>query len=78
MDVRVALEARRWTVYVDGADLGTVDEIVGVQPTNLACAIAAALALGVNPSSVALSHSRGVSAVAHRLNVAQRRLRACS
>ncbi len=70
VDVRVALEAHRWTVYVDGADLGTVDEIVGVQPTNLACAIAAALALGVNPSSV-LSRIAGLSAVAHRLQVAR-------
>ena len=31
-----------------GRDLGTVDEVVGVQPTNLACALGAALALGVD------------------------------
>jgi UDP-N-acetylmuramoyl-tripeptide--D-alanyl-D-alanine ligase len=68
--VRVALEAHRWSLHVDGANLGTVDEIVGVQPTNLACAIAAALDLGVATSSI-VSRLGGVSAVANRLSVAQ-------
>ncbi len=70
VDVRVAREARRWSVYVDGTNLGSVDEIIGVQPTNLACAIAASLALGVDPSSV-VSRLGGVRAVANRLNVVQ-------
>jgi UDP-N-acetylmuramoyl-tripeptide--D-alanyl-D-alanine ligase len=69
VEVRVALEAHRWTLHVDGANLGSWDEIIGVQPTNLACAIATSLALGVAPASV-LSRLSGVNAVANRLNVA--------
>jgi UDP-N-acetylmuramoyl-tripeptide--D-alanyl-D-alanine ligase len=68
VDVRVALEARRWTLFVEGTNLGTVNEIVGVQPTNLACAIAASLALGVNPATL-IDHVGQVTAVANRLNV---------
>jgi UDP-N-acetylmuramoyl-tripeptide--D-alanyl-D-alanine ligase len=68
VDVRVALEAHRWTLVVEGTNLGTVDEVVGVQPTNLACAIAAALALGVNPATL-IDRVRQVTAVANRLNV---------
>ncbi|MCU1364280.1 MAG: hypothetical protein JWM55_2108 [Acidimicrobiaceae bacterium] len=70
VDVRVALEAHRWSIYAYGVNLGSLDEIIGVQPTNLACALAVALDLGVAPSSV-LSRLGGVSAVANRLNVAR-------
>lgn len=69
-DVRVALEAHRWSLHVDGTNVDTVDEIIGVQPTNLACAIAAALFLGVAPASV-LSRMSNVSVVVNRLNVVQ-------
>jgi UDP-N-acetylmuramoyl-tripeptide--D-alanyl-D-alanine ligase len=68
VDVRVAREAHRWTLFVEGTNLGTVDEIVGVQPTNLACALAAALALGVNPTAL-IDRVRDVTAVANRLHV---------
>jgi UDP-N-acetylmuramoyl-tripeptide--D-alanyl-D-alanine ligase len=68
VDVRVALEAHRWTLFVGGTNLGTLDEVVGVQPTNLACAIAAALALDVKAEAV-LERVRQVTAVANRLNV---------
>ena len=70
VEVRVALEAHRWSLHVDGTNLGSLDEIVGVQPTNLACAIATAIDLGVAPT-VVLSRLGGVSAVVNRLNVAQ-------
>ncbi|MGA7834443.1 MAG: UDP-N-acetylmuramoyl-tripeptide--D-alanyl-D-alanine ligase [Acidimicrobiales bacterium] len=68
-DVRVATDAKRWTVVVDGETLATIDEIIGVQPTNLACALGAALALGVSGEQLVgrLSH---VVPVANRLNVA--------
>ena len=51
-DLRVVAAARRWTILADGDELGALDEIVGVQPTNLACAIGSALALGVAKESV--------------------------
>ena len=70
VDVRVALEAHRWSLYLDGVNVGSVDEVIGLQPTNLACAIAASLDLGVTASAV-LSRVGGVSAVANRLNVAR-------
>jgi UDP-N-acetylmuramoyl-tripeptide--D-alanyl-D-alanine ligase len=67
-EVRVTLEAHRWTVIVGGVNLGSLDEVVGVQSTNLACALAAALALDVSPSEL-LERARRVSPVANRLNV---------
>jgi UDP-N-acetylmuramoyl-tripeptide--D-alanyl-D-alanine ligase len=68
IDVRVVLEARRWTIWVEGENLGTVDEVVGVLATNLACALGAALALGVDRSAL-LARVRAIEPVAHRLNV---------
>lgn len=68
-EVRVSLEDHRWTLIVEGVSLGTLDEIVGVQPTNLACALGAALALGVESKQL-LERVRRVTPVAHRLNVA--------
>ncbi len=67
-DVRVVAAARRWTILADGDELGALDEIVGVQPTNLACAIGSALALGVAKESV-LERVRRVTPAPHRLNV---------
>jgi UDP-N-acetylmuramoyl-tripeptide--D-alanyl-D-alanine ligase len=67
-EVRVTLEAHRWTVIVGGVNLGSLDEVVGVQSTNLACALGAALALDVSPSEL-LERARRVSPVANRLNV---------
>ena len=45
--VRVAVDGANWVVSVDGTTVATGPAIVGVQPTNLACAVAAALELGV-------------------------------
>jgi UDP-N-acetylmuramoyl-tripeptide--D-alanyl-D-alanine ligase len=68
-DVRVGVDAHRWTIVVDGATIAERDEIVGVQPTNLACAIAAARELGVDVSAIA-SRLAEVQPVVNRLNVA--------
>jgi UDP-N-acetylmuramoyl-tripeptide--D-alanyl-D-alanine ligase len=68
-EVRVASEARRWTLIVEGTNLGTIDEIVGVQPTNLACALGAAMALGVDAKDLFGRLDR-LKSVANRLNVA--------
>jgi UDP-N-acetylmuramoyl-tripeptide--D-alanyl-D-alanine ligase len=68
-EIRVIVESRSWSVLVDGATLVTVDEILGVQPTNLACALGAAIALGVDVERIVAGLAR-VSPVANRLNVA--------
>jgi UDP-N-acetylmuramoyl-tripeptide--D-alanyl-D-alanine ligase len=68
-DVRVVAESGRWSVVVDGATITIVDEVLGVQPTNLACAIGAAFALGVSAEHVIAGLAR-VTPVANRLNVA--------
>jgi UDP-N-acetylmuramoyl-tripeptide--D-alanyl-D-alanine ligase len=68
VDVRVAVEARRWRIVVEGVTLGTVDEVIGVQPTNLACALAAAMAVGIANEEL-LARTQNVAGVAHRLNV---------
>ena len=68
LDVRIAVEARRWTLVVEGINLGSVDEVLGVQPTNLACALGAAVALGVAAESL-LARMARVTGVAHRLTV---------
>ena len=68
VDARVLVEAGRWAIVVDGLDVGSLDAVVGVQPTNLACALGAALALGVD-RKVLLERARGVTAVANRMNV---------
>jgi UDP-N-acetylmuramoyl-tripeptide--D-alanyl-D-alanine ligase len=67
-DARVLVEAGRWTFVLNGVNVGSLDAVVGVQPTNLACALGAALALGVEATSL-LERARGVAPVANRLNV---------
>ncbi len=66
--VRVVLEAGRWTILADGEVLGAVDVVLGVQPTNLACAIGAALELGV-PTGELVGRLARVSPVENRLHV---------
>jgi UDP-N-acetylmuramoyl-tripeptide--D-alanyl-D-alanine ligase len=66
--VRVGVEGANWVVSIDGDVIGTGPAIVGVQPTNLACALAAALELGVGHSEL-LERVRGVSAIENRSNV---------
>ena len=66
--VRVVLEAGRWTIVVEGIALGTMDAVLGVQPTNLACAIGAALELGV-PAGDLMGRLAEVTPVENRLHV---------
>jgi UDP-N-acetylmuramoyl-tripeptide--D-alanyl-D-alanine ligase len=66
--VRVRVEGSNWIVSVDGVVIGTGPAIQGVQPTNLACALAAALELGVEIGEL-LDRIRRVSAIENRSNV---------
>ena len=66
--VRVVAEDDRWTLIVEGVVLGSMASVAGVQPTNLACALAAALALGVS-SDEFIERARRVTPVANRSNV---------
>ena len=66
-DVRVVVGAR-WTLIVDGTAAATFDAPVGVQPTNLACAVAVALELGVTSEDLEQCLS-AVRAVENRSNV---------
>lgn len=68
-DVRVRLEEGRWRVDLDGSSAATIDPVLGVQPTNLACALGASRALGLEDSSLLAGLSR-VEPVPSRLNVA--------
>jgi UDP-N-acetylmuramoyl-tripeptide--D-alanyl-D-alanine ligase len=68
-DVRVVPEGELWRVVVDGEDVANMEPIVGVQPTNVACAIAAALEVGALASELA-RRVQGVRPVANRATVA--------
>jgi len=67
-DVRVVPRGEDIEVLVDGVSLGTHERPAGVQLTNLACAIAAALELGMLASDVMKRLGR-VQVVANRANV---------
>jgi UDP-N-acetylmuramoyl-tripeptide--D-alanyl-D-alanine ligase len=66
--VRVIVDGANWVVNVDGVVIGLGPAIVGVQPTNLACALAAVLELGVAPTEL-LERVPRVRAVENRSNV---------
>jgi UDP-N-acetylmuramoyl-tripeptide--D-alanyl-D-alanine ligase len=66
--VRVIVDGPNWTVTVDGAEVGSGPAISGVQPTNLACALAGALELGVDTDQL-LGRLRSVHAIENRSNV---------
>ncbi len=68
-DVRVFLEGDVWRIVVDAEEVATMEPVVGVQPTNVACAIAAALEVGAIASEMA-RRLRAVRAVANRATVA--------
>jgi UDP-N-acetylmuramoyl-tripeptide--D-alanyl-D-alanine ligase len=68
-DVRVAPAAGEWSIVLDGQERVRVAAIVGVQPTNLACALGAARALGVDDDTLVRGLGR-VEPVANRLQVA--------
>lgn len=64
-DVRVASVNGMWHVWVDGADVAQLEPVVGMQCTNVACAIAAALEVGVVPAELA-KRLRSLHPVEHR------------
>ena len=66
---RVVPDGRQWTIIHDGEVLGVVGAVAGVQPTNVACALAAASALGLADLDV-VSRVSLVRPVASRANVA--------
>jgi UDP-N-acetylmuramoyl-tripeptide--D-alanyl-D-alanine ligase len=70
-DVCVKSAAGTVSVYVAGALAGAGIDLPGsVQPTNLACALAVAFALGV-PHEVALARVAGIPSVPNRMSSAQ-------
>jgi UDP-N-acetylmuramoyl-tripeptide--D-alanyl-D-alanine ligase len=67
--VRVEVVAERWRIAVRDETVLVTSPIPGVQPTNLACAIAAGVALGVD-AGLLTSRIPRIAPVAHRLTVA--------
>ena len=68
-DVRVVPQGDRWHVWVEGEDVAQMEPIVGVQLTNVACAVAASLEVGALPGELTRRLST-VRAVANRATVA--------
>jgi UDP-N-acetylmuramoyl-tripeptide--D-alanyl-D-alanine ligase len=68
-DVRVASDDHQWIVTIEGVPVVELNEIRGVQPTNLACAIAVARELGLDAASIA-ARLADVEPTVNRLNVA--------
>jgi UDP-N-acetylmuramoyl-tripeptide--D-alanyl-D-alanine ligase len=66
--VRVRVDDDVWTLIVDGDELGCVDAIASVQPTNLACAMAVALELGT-PREQLVARVSSVRPIDNRSNV---------
>jgi UDP-N-acetylmuramoyl-tripeptide--D-alanyl-D-alanine ligase len=66
--VRVYEEARQWVVSIDGDVVTSRDPIAGVQPTNLACALAAALEIGTSIEDLTRRLS-DITPIANRSNV---------
>jgi len=64
-DVQVRVDDDRWTIVLDGRVVTSIEPRPSVQPTNLACAIAAALELGLDEATVVARLSL-VGAVANR------------
>jgi UDP-N-acetylmuramoyl-tripeptide--D-alanyl-D-alanine ligase len=69
VDVQVEAVAERWRVVVRGRQLLFTSPIPGVQPTNLACALAAAVALGLDPTEL-VARVAYIDPVPNRLTVA--------
>jgi UDP-N-acetylmuramoyl-tripeptide--D-alanyl-D-alanine ligase len=68
LDVGVVPGAQGWSIFVDGALIASVPVPPGVQPSNAACALAAALVLGVDPK-VAAARVGQLHAVENRQSV---------
>ena len=68
LDVQIRATPSSWTVLVHGEEVATIAPLTSVQPTNLACAVAAALEVGALTSELAQRLSQ-VTVVANRANV---------
>jgi UDP-N-acetylmuramoyl-tripeptide--D-alanyl-D-alanine ligase len=68
-DVQIAVVAERWRVVVRGEEIAVTATIPGVQATNLACALAAGVALGYDAHALA-ARIEGIAPVPNRLTVA--------
>ncbi len=66
--VLVREDSGQWRVSIDGQDVAECEVILGVQVTNVACAIAGALELGVETSEIAEALRR-IGPIANRSNV---------
>jgi UDP-N-acetylmuramoyl-tripeptide--D-alanyl-D-alanine ligase len=66
--VRVLVEENEWAVLLNNERIATMTPLTGVQPTNLACAVASALELGVS-IDVVVSRLSLVTPVENRSNV---------
>ena len=67
-DVVITAEATGWAIEIKGVKVGACPALIGVQPTNVACALAVALELGVNQDS-AVARVGSLSNVENRLGV---------
>jgi UDP-N-acetylmuramoyl-tripeptide--D-alanyl-D-alanine ligase len=66
--VRVLEREDRWRVLIDGAQLASIVIVPGLQPTNLACAIGAALEIGASEKEI-VRQLDVVAPVVNRANV---------
>jgi UDP-N-acetylmuramoyl-tripeptide--D-alanyl-D-alanine ligase len=67
-NVHIDVTDSQWRVVVDGVEVARVAPITSAQPTNVACAIAAALELGIAVTDVA-ERLTNIRPVANRANV---------
>ena len=69
-DVVVTTDAAAWGIAFNGSRIGASPVLTGLQPTNVACAIGAAIGLGLDPEVVA-SRVGSLTTVENRLGVAR-------
>jgi UDP-N-acetylmuramoyl-tripeptide--D-alanyl-D-alanine ligase len=67
-DVVVAVRGDQWDIVIDGVTVTSIEPLSSVQSTNLACAIAAALEVGLSTSTL-VARLRDVAPVANRATV---------
>jgi UDP-N-acetylmuramoyl-tripeptide--D-alanyl-D-alanine ligase len=68
--VRVVPDGTGWSVVIDGVAVAALEQKSGIQATNLACALAGALELGLTSDQLA-ARVQDVTTVENRLNVVQ-------
>lgn len=65
-DVAVVPNGDRWEIFFDGAAQGSIPALAGIQPTNVACALGAARALGIDDEHL-VARAGQIHAVENRL-----------